>query len=176
MSSVQTVDALNVMANSQPQKFAMAAAAAVSEGWWIVRAFVTSSPFGGVVSSCKFSICLFLLLPRRMVEFLRHFLPERKVELSKYRNIGIMAHIDAGKTTTTERILYYTGKSYKIGEVHDGGATMDWMVQVCVTEGFWCFGRIFASETAASSRQPNSLPLATLCSTQMGQRDLLFFF
>eukprot|EP00670_Eutreptiella_braarudii_P005886 CAMPEP_0174285852 /NCGR_PEP_ID=MMETSP0809-20121228/9753_1 /TAXON_ID=73025 ORGANISM="Eutreptiella gymnastica-like, Strain CCMP1594" /NCGR_SAMPLE_ID=MMETSP0809 /ASSEMBLY_ACC=CAM_ASM_000658 /LENGTH=872 /DNA_ID=CAMNT_0015381731 /DNA_START=23 /DNA_END=2641 /DNA_ORIENTATION=+ len=85
MSSVQTVDALNVMANSQPQKFAMAAAAAVSE--------------------------------------------ERKVELSKYRNIGIMAHIDAGKTTTTERILYYTGKSYKIGEVHDGGATMDWMVQ-----------------------------------------------
>jgi len=46
-----------------------------------------------------------------------------------YRNIGIMAHIDAGKTTTTERILYYTGKSYKIGEVHDGGATMDWMEQ-----------------------------------------------
>jgi len=49
--------------------------------------------------------------------------------LSKYRNIGIMAHIDAGKTTTTERILYYTGKSYKIGEVHDGAATMDWMEQ-----------------------------------------------
>ncbi|MGZ0229449.1 MAG: elongation factor G [Acidimicrobiales bacterium] len=49
--------------------------------------------------------------------------------LNKYRNIGIMAHIDAGKTTTTERILYYTGKSYKIGEVHDGGATMDWMEQ-----------------------------------------------
>jgi len=46
-----------------------------------------------------------------------------------YRNIGIMAHIDAGKTTTTERILYYTGKSYKIGEVHDGAATMDWMEQ-----------------------------------------------
>lgn len=49
--------------------------------------------------------------------------------IDKYRNIGIMAHIDAGKTTTTERILYYTGKSHKIGEVHDGGATMDWMEQ-----------------------------------------------
>jgi elongation factor G len=53
----------------------------------------------------------------------------REVNLEMYRNIGIMAHIDAGKTTTTERILYYTGKSYKIGEVHEGGATMDWMVQ-----------------------------------------------
>ena len=50
-------------------------------------------------------------------------------DLNKVRNIGIMAHIDAGKTTTTERILYYTGKSYKIGEVHDGAATMDWMEQ-----------------------------------------------
>jgi elongation factor G len=53
----------------------------------------------------------------------------REVPLQTYRNIGIMAHIDAGKTTTTERILYYTGKSYKIGEVHEGAATMDWMVQ-----------------------------------------------
>ncbi|NJL27991.1 MAG: elongation factor G [Thermoanaerobaculia bacterium] len=53
----------------------------------------------------------------------------RKVALEKTRNIGIMAHIDAGKTTTTERILYYTGINYKIGEVHDGAATMDWMVQ-----------------------------------------------
>ncbi|MEO7588502.1 MAG: elongation factor G [Arachnia sp.] len=51
------------------------------------------------------------------------------IDLSKVRNIGIMAHIDAGKTTTTERILFYTGKNYKIGEVHDGGATMDWMEQ-----------------------------------------------
>ena len=51
------------------------------------------------------------------------------MDLSNYRNIGIMAHIDAGKTTTTERILYYTGKSHKIGEVHDGAATMDWMEQ-----------------------------------------------
>ncbi|WBW97990.1 elongation factor G [Oceanirhabdus sp. W0125-5] len=53
----------------------------------------------------------------------------RKVKLDKYRNIGIMAHIDAGKTTTTERVLYYTGKTHKIGEVHEGEATMDWMVQ-----------------------------------------------
>jgi elongation factor G len=54
---------------------------------------------------------------------------KRTVKLEQLRNIGIMAHIDAGKTTTTERILFYTGKSYKIGEVHDGAATMDWMVQ-----------------------------------------------
>src|SRR5881296_1158862 len=54
---------------------------------------------------------------------------ERQYSLEKTRNIGIMAHIDAGKTTTTERILYYTGRSYKIGEVHEGTATMDWMEQ-----------------------------------------------
>ncbi|MDQ8175102.1 MAG: elongation factor G [Gemmatimonadota bacterium] len=53
----------------------------------------------------------------------------RTTDLKFYRNIGIMAHIDAGKTTTTERVLYYTGKSHKIGEVHDGAATMDWMEQ-----------------------------------------------
>ena len=53
----------------------------------------------------------------------------RKVSLENTRNIGIMAHIDAGKTTTTERILYYTGVNYKIGETHDGTATMDWMAQ-----------------------------------------------
>ena len=53
----------------------------------------------------------------------------REYTLDKYRNIGIMAHIDAGKTTTTERVLYYTGRSHKIGEVHDGAATMDWMEQ-----------------------------------------------
>src|SRR5881275_1463235 len=53
----------------------------------------------------------------------------RKYSLQKTRNIGIMAHIDAGKTTTTERILYYTGRTYKMGEVHEGAAVMDWMAQ-----------------------------------------------
>ncbi|MCL2704571.1 MAG: GTP-binding protein, partial [Defluviitaleaceae bacterium] len=53
----------------------------------------------------------------------------REYPLERTRNIGIMAHIDAGKTTTTERILFYTGKTHKMGEVHDGGATMDWMEQ-----------------------------------------------
>ena len=53
----------------------------------------------------------------------------RKFELEKFRNFGIMAHIDAGKTTTSERILFHSGRTHKIGEVHDGGATMDWMAQ-----------------------------------------------
>jgi elongation factor G len=53
----------------------------------------------------------------------------RKTPLERYRNIGIMAHIDAGKTTTTERILFYTGVSHKLGEVHEGAAIMDWMEQ-----------------------------------------------
>ena len=53
----------------------------------------------------------------------------RLAPIEKMRNIGIMAHIDAGKTTTTERILYYTGENPKIGETHEGGATMDWMAQ-----------------------------------------------
>ncbi|MBS3823358.1 MAG: GTP-binding protein, partial [Wenzhouxiangellaceae bacterium] len=53
----------------------------------------------------------------------------RKTTIKRYRNIGIMAHIDAGKTTTTERILFYTGISHKLGEVHDGNAVMDWMEQ-----------------------------------------------
>ena len=71
-----------------------------------------------------------------------------KYTLDKYRNIGIMAHIDAGKTTTTERILYYTGKSHKIGEVHDGAATMDWIEQeqergITITSAATtCFGEI----------------------------------
>jgi elongation factor G len=80
----------------------------------------------------------------------------RVVPLERTRNIGIMAHIDAGKTTTTERILYYTGISYKIGEVHEGTAVMDWMVQeqergITITSAattcFWCDHRINIIDT-----------------------------
>ena len=53
----------------------------------------------------------------------------RQCPMEKYRNIGFAAHIDAGKTTTTERVLFYSGKVHKVGEVHDGTATMDWMAQ-----------------------------------------------
>ena len=53
----------------------------------------------------------------------------RTTDINRYRNIGIVAHVDAGKTTTTERVLFYTGVNHKMGEVHDGAATMDWMVQ-----------------------------------------------
>ena len=72
----------------------------------------------------------------------------KKVALKDVRNIGIMAHIDAGKTTTTERILYYTGRLHKLGEVHDGAATMDWMEQekergITITSAATtCFGKI----------------------------------
>ena len=80
----------------------------------------------------------------------------RSTPIELYRNIGIMAHIDAGKTTTTERILYYTGKTHKIGEVHDGGATMDWMEQEqergititsAATTAFWRGHRINVIDT-----------------------------
>jgi elongation factor G len=80
----------------------------------------------------------------------------RTTSLDKYRNIGIMAHIDAGKTTTTERILFYTGKAYKIGEVHEGTATMDWMEQEqergititsAATTAFWKEHRINIIDT-----------------------------
>lgn len=67
-------------------------------------------------------------LPERGALFILKTMSSKQ-QIDKIRNIGIMAHIDAGKTTTTERILYYTGKSHKIGEVHDGTATMDWMIQ-----------------------------------------------
>ncbi len=77
----------------------------------------------------------------------------RTTPIADYRNIGIMAHIDAGKTTTTERILYYTGKSHKIGEVHDGAATMDWMEQeqergITITSAATtCFWRVESGRT-----------------------------
>ena len=68
-----------------------------------------------------------------------------KYNLKDLRNIGIMAHIDAGKTTTTERILYYTGKTHKIGEVHDGAATMIWMT--------WSFQKqVVAAEVMVTPR------------------------
>src|SRR5713226_8389564 len=80
----------------------------------------------------------------------------RQTPIERVRNIGIMAHIDAGKTTTTERVLYYTGINYKIGEVHDGTATMDWMVQeqergITITSAattcFWRDNRINITDT-----------------------------
>ena len=78
----------------------------------------------------------------------------RDVSLQMTRNIGIMAHIDAGKTTTTERILYYTGINHKIGEVHDGAATMDWMEQEQE--------RGITITSAATTASTSSTPRATL--------------
>ena len=83
-------------------------------------------------------------------------------ELQYLRNIGIMAHIDAGKTTTSERILYYTGKTHKIGEVHDGAATMDWMEQEqergititsAATTTFWNYPTDIKGEPVADTHQ-----------------------
>ena len=80
----------------------------------------------------------------------------REFPLARTRNIGIMAHIDAGKTTTTERILYYTGRTHKMGEVHEGAATMDWMAQEqergititsAATTAFWRDHRINIIDT-----------------------------
>ena len=73
----------------------------------------------------------------------------RKTPIERYRNIGISAHIDAGKTTTTERVLFYTGESHKIGEVHDGATTTDWMEQekergITITSAaVTCSGRVW---------------------------------
>ena len=97
----------------------------------------------------------------------------RTTPIELYRNIGIMAHIDAGKTTTTERILYYTGKTHKIGEVHDGGATMDWMEQEqergititsAATTAFWRGHRINVIDTPGHvpSRTPWARTMRTI--------------
>ncbi len=81
----------------------------------------------------------------------------RKTPIDRYRNIGISAHIDAGKTTTTERILFYTGVNHKIGEVHDGAATMDWMDQEQE--------RGTAAEEKAGPRTHQKVPFLSLEST-----------
>ncbi len=93
----------------------------------------------------------------------------REYSLERTRNIGIMAHIDAGKTTTTERILYYTGVNHKIGDTHDGTATMDWMAQeqergITITSAattcHWSGSHISSRSTVSTS----STPRATLTS------------
>lgn len=94
----------------------------------------------------------------------------RQVSLEQTRNIGIMAHIDAGKTTTTERILYYTGVNHKIGETHDGASTMDWMVQEkergititsAATTAFWFGSKSYSTRNTEST---SSTHLVTLTS------------
>ena len=93
----------------------------------------------------------------------------RETPIELYRNIGISAHIDAGKTTTSERILFYTGKNHKLGEVHDGAATMDWMEQeqergITITSAattcFWS-GMAISSKSIVST---SLTPRATLTS------------
>ena len=97
----------------------------------------------------------------------------RSIPLEKTRNIGISAHIDAGKTTTTERILFYTGRLHRMGEVHEGGATMDWMEQekergITITSAattcFWKDHRINIIDTRATStlRSRWSAPFGSL--------------
>ena len=98
----------------------------------------------------------------------------REYSLEKTRNIGIMAHIDAGKTTTTERILFYTGRVHKIGEVHDGAATMDWMAQEqergititsAATTAHWKDHRINIIDTPGHVDSLLKLNVPCVCST-----------
>lgn len=105
----------------------------------------------------------------------------RSTPIERYRNFGIMAHIDAGKTTTSERILFYTGKSHKIGEVHDGAATMDWMeqeqergitIQSAATTAFWKGmdkslpeHRFNIIDTPGTSTSPSKWSARCACST-----------
>ncbi len=108
-----------------------------------------------------------------------------KRDLKFTRNIGIMAHIDAGKTTTSERILFYTGKTHKIGEVHDGGATMDWMVQEqergititsAATTAFWKYdGNVYQLnliDTRATWISPLRWSVHSVCSTELLQLSM----
>src|SRR5436190_16795583 len=97
----------------------------------------------------------------------------RSHPIEDYRNFGIMAHIDAGKTTTTERILYYTGKSHKMGEVHEGAATMDWMEQEqergititsAATTAFWRNKRLNIIDTPGHVDSPSKWNEACACS------------
>ena len=90
--------------------------------------------------------------------------------IEDYRNFGIMAHIDAGKTTTTERVLYYTGKSHKMGEVHEGAATMDWMEQeqergITITSAattcFWNGKRLNIIDTPGHDEEAERCPAVT---------------
>ena len=89
-----------------------------------------------------------------------------KHDLHLTRNIGIMAHIDAGKTTTSERILFYTGKTHKIGEVHEGGATMDWMEQSrsVVSLSHLLLQHVSGTITTSSIRSTSSILRDTLTS------------
>ena len=85
----------------------------------------------------------------------------RTIDLERIRNIGIIAHIDAGKTTVSERVLFYTGKTYKIGEVHEGAATMDWMEQerergITITSA--CL--LYTSRTRCGRRSQTGAPSA----------------
>src|SRR5207245_304060 len=114
----------------------------------------------------------------------------REYPLLRTRNIGIMAHIDAGKTTTTERILYYTGKTYKMGEVHEGAAVMDWMVQEqergititsAATTGRWRDTWINISDTpghvdftVAAERSPRGRDVAVAVFDLIGLKALVW--